>query len=159
ESLRGHEMAVFEKMSEGSRLVWKHINDVLSVPSGARVLEVGCGAHGLIFTLPSIWSAGVDPLAVEYASLFPLQTRCRTIAAFGEQLQFRTASFDVVLCDNVIDHAEGPEQILQEVARVLRPGGTLYFTVNVHHPVYHLSSLLHGLWNAAGIRFEITPFA
>jgi len=158
-ALRGREDAVFEKMAEGARAVWRQINDVAPIAVGARVLEVGCGAHGLIFTLPNLWSAGIDPLAVEYASLFPWQGRARTLAAFGEQLPFRTASFDVVLCDNVIDHAEGPEEILHEVARVLKPGGILYFTVNVHHPIYDVSSRLHGMWNAAGLKFEITPFA
>jgi len=158
-ALRGREDAVFERMSKGARGVWKRINDVAPIAAEARVLEVGCGAHGLIFTLPGLRSAGIDPLAVEYASLFPWQGRARTVAAFGEQIPFRTASFDVVLCDNVIDHAEGPEEILREVSRVLKPGGILYFTVNVHHPIYDLSSRLHGLWNAAGLKFEITPFA
>jgi hypothetical protein len=46
-----------------------------------------------------------------------------------------------------------------EVARVLAPGGLLYFTVNFHHPVYSLAARLHAAWNAAGLRFEIGPFA
>jgi hypothetical protein len=35
----------------------------------------------------------------------------------------------------------------------------LYFTVNVHHPLYGAASRLHGAWNALGLRLEITPFA
>lgn len=65
----------------------------------------------------------------------------------------------MVLCDNVDDHAESPRKIVCELARVLRPGGLLYFTVNVHRPVYHLASTFHAAWRTAGIPFEITPFA
>src|SRR2546421_956166 len=44
--------------------------------------------------------AGVDPLACDYAALFPAwQNRARTIAARGERLPFADHAFDVVLCD------------------------------------------------------------
>ncbi len=102
----------------------------------------------------------MDPLAVDYASLFtPWMGGLPGAAAFGEQLPFRSETFDVVLCENVVDHAERPAAIVAELIRVLRPGGTLYFTVNVHHPIYHYASAVHGAWNALGVRFEIGPFA
>lgn len=65
----------------------------------------------------------------------------------------------MVLSDNVIDHAEQPAEILHEVVRVLEPGGRLFFSVNVHHPVYRIASSLYGAWHAAGIPFEVGPFA
>ena len=103
---------------------------------------------------------GVDPLADHYAELFPAwQGRVPTVAAGGEQLPFADSSFDVVLCDNVVDHATSPRRIVEEIARVLAPGGLLYFTVNVHHPFYHLAASAHAAWRAAGIPVEITPFA
>jgi ubiquinone/menaquinone biosynthesis C-methylase UbiE len=92
--------------------------------------------------------------------LFPIwQARVKTIATGGESLPFDDASFDVVLSDNVVDHAENPRRIIEEMSRVLAPGGLMYFTVNVHHPVYHLTASLHAAWRAAGIPLEITPFA
>jgi SAM-dependent methyltransferase len=136
------------------------IERVSPIAPNARVLEVGSGAHGLIFFLGFPDAVGVDPLADIYPSLFPeWQLRAQTIRAYGETLPFDDGSFDLVLSDNVIDHAEHPEAILAEIARVLRPGGTLYFTVHIHHPVYALASGMHGVWNAAGIRYEIGPFA
>ena len=74
-------------------------------------------------------------------------------------MPFADSSFDVALCDNVVDHAEDPRQIVAEIARVLRPGGLLYFTVNVHHPVYHWAASAHSAWRALGVPVEITPFA
>src|SRR3712207_7148876 len=50
-----------------------------------------------------------------YAVLFPAwQGRARTIAAGGEALPFDDGAFDVVLCDNVVDHATNPRRIVEE---------------------------------------------
>ena len=133
---------------------------VRPIPADARVLEVGCGSTGLIFFFGATNGIGVDPLADHYAELFPAwYGRARTIAAFGEALPFEDASFDIVLCDNVVDHAENPRKIIEEIARVLAPGGLLYFTVNVHHPLYHVAATAHAAWRSLGIPFEIRPFA
>ena len=43
---------------------------------------------------------------------------------------------------------------------LVAPGGLLYFTVvNFRHAVYMFASQLHSAWNAAGLGFEIGPFA
>jgi SAM-dependent methyltransferase len=158
--LAGREARWLPQMQERSREVRAKIDAFRPVDERDRVLEVGSGAHGLIFFFGTESGVGVDPLADEYASLFPAwQSRARTIAAGGENLPFGQASFDIVLCDNVVDHAESPRRIVEEMARVLRPGGILYFTVNVHHPVYHLVGTAHAAWRAVGVPLEITPFA
>ena len=125
-----------------------------------KVLEVGSGAHGLVFGFGGNFGVGIDPLAVDYKRLFPKwQHNAPTSAAIGEQLPFADNSFEIVLSDNVIDHARDPLKIINEIVRVLKPGGVLYFTVNVHHPIYGIASRAHGLWNAAGIRLELSAFA
>ena len=160
ERIRGHEPELIADMMAHSAEVRRKLETVAPIAGDARVLEVGCGAHGLIFYFGTRNGVGVDPLADHYAELFPAwQSRARTIAAPGEALPFDKASFDVVLCDNVVDHAENPRLILEEIARVLVPGGTLYFEVNVHHPLYHVAASTHAAWRALGIPFEITPFA
>ncbi|HYR09660.1 MAG TPA: methyltransferase domain-containing protein [Longimicrobium sp.] len=159
-ALRGREEQMVIRMTAHSRAVRERLERVRAIAPDARVLEVGSGAHGLIFFFGSRHGIGVDPLAAHYRRLFPFwQGRVRTVAAAGESLPFGTGAFDVVLCDNVIDHAERPAAIVAELARVLAPGGLLYFTVNVHHPVYGAASRLHALWNGLGVRLEITPFA
>ena len=143
-----------------SASVRRKIEAIRPIPAGARVLEVGSGAHGLIFFFEASDRVGVDPLADEYRLLFPAwQGMARTVAGFGEDLPFENASFDIVLCDNVVDHAKNPRRIAEEIARVLKPGGLLYFTVNFHHPFYGVAARAHSTWLALGIPFEITPFA
>ncbi|HEX8353478.1 MAG TPA: class I SAM-dependent methyltransferase [Pyrinomonadaceae bacterium] len=157
---RGREQEYVEAMRVRSARVREKLERVRPVAPDARVLEVGSGAHGLVFFFGTTRGVGCDPLACDYAALFPAwQHRARTLAAAGERLPFADASFDVVLCDNVVDHAEGPAEIVRELARVLAPGGLLYFTVNFHHAVYSAASRLHAAWNAAGLPLEIGPFA
>jgi SAM-dependent methyltransferase len=130
------------------------------IEPNASVIEVGSGPHGLIFGFEAGLGVGIDPLAVEYKRLFPdIQRHALTVAAMGEELPFADGSFDVVLSDNVIDHATRPLRIVDELVRVLRTGGLLYFTVNVHHPVYDLASKAHGAWNTLGIKVELSAFA
>lgn len=157
---RGREADYVEAMQQRSARVREKLERVRPIPTDARVLEVGSGAHGLVFYFGTTRGVGCDPLACDYAALFPLwQHRAQTIAAAGEHLPFADASFDVVLCDNVVDHAEDPVRIARELVRVLVPGGLLYFTVNFHHGVYSAAARLHSVWNAAGLGFEIGPFA
>lgn len=132
-----------------------------ALPDAARVLEIGNGARGLIFHVSAgRVLVGADPLAVDYSILFPAASHhFRRCAAFGEHLPFGEETFDVVICDNVIDHAEDPAAILREAVRVLRTDGLLYFTVNVHHRLYQYASIAHGLLNGLGIGIEVSAFA
>lgn len=143
-----------------SQQIRQKLNSIKPIRDDDRILEVGSGAHGLVFGLGSSAAVGIDPLAVDYKRLFPrLQSAARTVAAIGEELPFADNTFEIVLSDNVIDHATRPLSIIDELIRVLKPGGILYFTVNVHHPVYDIASRAHGLWNAIGFKLELSAFA
>jgi SAM-dependent methyltransferase len=158
--LKGHEEEVIAAMQRSSRRVRELLETFQTIADDARVIEVGSGAHGLIFYFGVRHGVGVDPLAVSYRNLFPRwQDAAMTVAAVGERLPFSDASFDVVLCDNVVDHAESPIGIVDELVRILKPGGLLYFTVNVHHPVYAMAAGVHSGWRALGVPYEIGPFA
>jgi SAM-dependent methyltransferase len=158
--LRGHEEEVIAAMQKSSRRVRELLERFEAIAEDARVVEVGSGAHGLIFYFGAKNGVGVDPLAVSYRNLFPQWQNCApTIAAVGERLPFADQSFDVVICDNVVDHAESPAGIVTELVRVLRAGGLLYFTVNIHHPVYALAAGVHSGWRALGVSYEVGPFA
>lgn len=48
--------------------------------------------------------------------------------AFLDHLPFENASFDVVLCTQVLEHLEWPRETLSEFNRILKPGGRLFLT-------------------------------
>ena len=158
--VRGHEDEIISSMKKSSQRVRDLLETFQPITPHARVIEVGSGAHGLIFYFGSSHGIGVDPLAVSYGSLFPRwQSSAPTVAAVGESLPFPDQSFDVVLCDNVVDHAESPSKIVRELTRILVPGGLMYFTVNIHHPVYSVAAGVHSSWRAVGVPYEVGPFA
>ena len=72
-------------------------------------------------------------------------------ACGDERLPFADDSFDLVISNHVIEHVSNPGLHLQEIYRVLRPGGTLYLaTPNRWWPweVHSSLPLLHYLhWN------------
>ena len=103
---------------------WQHARRriVLDFVAGSRrVLDVGCGSSRIILDLPS--ATGLD---IRHNKLRWLaQRRGRLVGGDGHGLPFRDASFDGVICSEVIEHvADGPA-ILREAWRVLRPGGVL----------------------------------
>src|SRR5688572_10228784 len=160
EHVRGREDEIIAAMKRSSRRIREVLETFQPIAPDARVVEVGSGAHGLIFYFGSTRGIGVDPLAVSYGSLFPRWQNCAaTVAAVGESLPFPDQSFDVVLCDNVVDHGESPSRIVSELSRILMPGGLLYFTVNVHHRVYANAADVHSSWRALGLPYEVGPFA
>lgn len=107
-------------------------------------LEVGVGCYGLGFLSPHLHTRleridGLDPLPrldIDLPDL-DLQTyveavrgRVNYIQAPGEILPFDDATYDLVACINVVDHAQAPEAILKEIHRVLKPGGLFAFSVS-----------------------------
>lgn len=59
------------------------------------------------------------------------------IVGDGMALPFRTASFGGVICADVLEHVPEPGRLLEEIRRVLRPGGRLFVSVPFMYP-YHL---------------------
>ena len=96
---------------------------------GKKMLEVGVGAG----TDHLQWArAGCDCHGVDLTDAAIETTRAR-LALYGfssrlqrldaERLPFPDASFDLVYSWGVIHHSENPAQIIEEIRRVLRPGG------------------------------------
>lgn len=59
-------------------------------------------------------------------------------------------SFDAILCSKVLEHVPEPTKVLEEFARLLKPGGTLILTApfvsNVHMAPYHYCTGFSRYW-------------
>src|SRR5579884_3093504 len=103
----------------------------LSIPRGARLLDVGCGSGklALIAARHGAEAIGVDIVqnlverARERARLEALPARFRV--ADAEALPFNNGSFDAVVSLAGAMFAPRPEMVAREVARVCRPGGII----------------------------------
>ena len=93
----------------------------------ARVMDLGCGAGESVDLFRSL-NPGVHWVGVDVEDSPEVSGRTRADAEFvtfdGHQLPFEDASFDLVYCKQVLEHVERPRELLAEVARVLRPGGS-----------------------------------
>ena len=89
-----------------------------------RVLDVGCGSRPYERLVT----------AREYVGLeldTPENRRTKNADVFydGRKLPFEDASFDAVICNQVLEHVFEPDAFVSEIARVLRSGGRLLLTV------------------------------
>ncbi len=94
--------------------------------NGSVVLDLGCGPG---WYLDAIRARGAVAFGVEMSKeeLFDRPVRApHALLGDGTRLPFATASFDGVVCSNMLEHTPVPEQVLAEIARVLRPGGWAY---------------------------------
>lgn len=106
-------------------------------PRGKRVLDVGCGG-GLLteeFARLGCHVVGVDPstpsIAAARAHARGSGLDIQYGVAAGEQLPFAGASFDAVVCCDVLEHVTDVDRVLAEAARVLTAGGVYFYeTIN-----------------------------
>lgn len=118
------------------RYVDKTLSVVLDravVDPGERVLDLACGTgeleRRLVDSVPEVEGVGVDvaPSMIEQA-----RTKLRDAPAVSfvwgdaHTLPFDDASFDVVVCANSFHYFTRPMAVLEEAARVVRPGGRLF---------------------------------
>lgn len=98
---------------------------------GRVVLEVGPGPVGMIHFIPeAALRIRLDALMDSFSETLPLPEPGLSVAAAGERLPLGSATVDVAICFNALDHMQDPRLALAELGRVLRPGGTLM--LNVH---------------------------
>lgn len=69
----------------------------------------------------------------------------------GAGLPFPDDVFDLVILSDVIEHAKDPEGVVQEVSRVLRPGGMLYASMPDRFSIVNLLSGPHYNVPAVGL--------
>ena len=103
-----------------------------------RVLEVGCSWGYLLGMLEhgSVERYGLDINVSDLKqAVHRFEKRARYVCAAAESLPFPNGFFDAVIMSEVLEHTINEGQSLFEVARVLRPGGTVVLTVPHRGPM------------------------
>lgn len=104
----------------------RELRDVLSgSPSGGALLDVAGGTGFLSAALAGTFNR-VVVADISSGMLAVAQRRnLETVCAQAESLPFADATFDAVLCADALHHIKSQELALNEIARVLKPGGTI----------------------------------
>ncbi len=95
------------------------------------VLDIGCGGGFLSNALAKAGHRVVgmdmsDP-ALEVAARYDTTGTVRYQNGDATKLPFAAATFDAVCAMDLLEHVEAPRALVAEAARVLKPGGVLFF--------------------------------
>lgn len=122
---------------------WRHYNqatlqatiETVRWTTARRLLDVSCGT-GLLEEAaqrlnPEVSIIGVDlswPMLEQARIKFEPCDHVAFVNALAEQLPFASESFDAVVCASAFHYYRRPLLALQEMRKVLRPGGQLVLT-------------------------------
>ena len=108
-----------------------------SIEPDHRILDIGCGTGTLLVKLKRQYRAAQvvgldpDPKALRRARIKAARASVsvQLDQGFANRLPYKRESFDRVLSSFMFHHLNQPERenMLQEVLRVLKPGGSLHF--------------------------------
>jgi 2-polyprenyl-6-hydroxyphenyl methylase/3-demethylubiquinone-9 3-methyltransferase len=108
---------------------------------GKRVLDIGCGGGILAeaLTLRGANVTGIDMADMSlkvakmhlYESQLEIDYQLITAETFSEN---NVGAFDVVTCLEMLEHVPDPESIVASAAKLLKPGGHLFFSTINRNP-------------------------
>ena len=139
---------------------------VAKVPHGALVLDVGCGS-GMMGRFLSensecvVDGVDIDPEAIELA-----RPKYRNIAVANLERDslmafFQPGIYDCIVVADVAEHLVHPEQLFEDIKKLLKPDGRLLFSIpNISHISAGLELILgkfgyqnSGLLDSTHVRF------
>ena len=117
--------------------------------AGKTVLDLGCGGGILAEAVAALGAsvtgidAGEEPLAVATLHLkesgVEVDYRLATAEQFAEEAAGR---FDVVACMELLEHVPDPGSIVAACARLVKPGGEVFFATLNRHPKSFLFAIV-----------------
>ncbi len=116
--------------------------------AGQRVVDVGCGGGILSEGLARVGGdvLGVDLSAdlLDMADLHGLDSGVKvnyrkiSVEALAEE---QPGSFDVVTCMEMLEHVPSPVSVVQACAKLVKPGGKVFFSTLNRHPKAYLLAI------------------
>lgn len=107
------------------------IRRMMGPTAGLAIAEVGSGGGHVLRMFPD-----AELTAIDVSNVF-LETARQNLRGYNARfikgelthLDLPAASFDGVICTEVLEHTQDPSAILAEIRRILKPSGTAVITV------------------------------
>jgi len=112
-----------------------YINEKTNKLAGKTVLDIGCGGGILAESMARMGAhvTGIDmtEAAIQVAKLHQYEsgTSVDYLITTAEQFALeRPGQFDVITCLEMLEHVPHPESIVKSTARLIKPGGQVFFS-------------------------------
>ncbi len=102
--------------------------------TGLQCLTIG-GSTGIIDNflagyLGHVTSVDIDAPAIAYAKATFDRKNLDFLVGDAMNIPLQSEQFDVVVCSQVYEHVPDSRRMMEEIFRILRPGGVCYFAAN-----------------------------
>jgi SAM-dependent methyltransferase len=110
-----------------ARKIISIVKDASLDVSASRCLDLGCGNGVITDRLCSVvgWIVGVD---LDWELISQAPSHLNRVQADALYLPFCDAAFDFVVCTQVYEHVKDMTRLVNEITRILKPGGVCYFS-------------------------------
>jgi len=113
----------------GRRSVLERVIERLRLPARARILDAGCGSGRNMVELARHGTVTGVELSATSAKLARARSVGEVIEGSVLDMPFASASFDLAVSLDVIEHLDDDLAAMRELRRVVAPGGALLITV------------------------------
>ena len=120
----------------GRRKVLHAELDRLALPTGAQILDAGCGSGRTLEELAPLGTVRGLELDPSAAAVARARGRGEVLEGRLEQMPWEAETFDLITCLDVIEHTPDDRVTLRELRRVTRPGGYLLLTVPAYQALW-----------------------
>lgn len=138
----------FKPLHEINPLRLNYINHIAPL-NNKRVLDVGCGggilSESMYFKGASVTGIDLGEKALNVAKLHQLESGAKVDYRYisVEQLaNLEPASFDIVTCMEMLEHVPDPAAVVAACARLVKPGGTVFFSTINRNPKAYLYAVI-----------------
>ncbi len=118
-----------------AKLKLAYVSEVLTqkgLSTKQKIIDIGCGAG---FIANGLAAAGHEVLGIDLSGpslavaekYAPRGAEVRYKKGDGTELSEDSGTYDVALLLDVLEHVDAPEKLIAEAARMVRPGGLVFF--------------------------------